>query len=147
MSVNFVSCNLRAEFEYLCNENYVSRILDSLPVFWSLFGSIWSRPEKVIRETNSVMQHIWLVLTGQIRQNEKKPVFMTVCTPFSYFDEFFHDFRIFPQTLVNIWNHVSNSDCYFLNCERRQIDTNTNFGCVITLYKIYIGEYFQNFSS
>jgi hypothetical protein len=48
------------------------------------------------------MQHIWLTLTGQIRQNEKKPVFVVVCTPFSYLEEFFHDFRIFPQTLVNI---------------------------------------------
>jgi hypothetical protein len=48
------------------------------------------------------MQHIWLTLTGQIRQNKKKPVFVIVCTPFIYLGEFFHDFRIFPQTLVNI---------------------------------------------
>jgi hypothetical protein len=48
------------------------------------------------------MQHIWLTLTRQIRQNEKKPVFVVVCTHFSYLDEFFHDFRINPQTLGNI---------------------------------------------
>ena len=113
MSVTFVWCNLRAEFECLHNGNYVSRILDSLRVFWSLFGSIWSRPDEDIGETNSVMQHIWLTLTGQIRQNEKKPVFVVVCTPFSYLDEFFHDFRTFPQTLVNIWNHVPNFDHYW----------------------------------
>jgi hypothetical protein len=89
MSVTFVLWNLQAEFEYLQNENYVSRILDFLRVFWFLFGSIWSRPDEVIRETNSVMQHIWLTLTGQIRRNEKKPVFVVVWIPFSYLDNFF----------------------------------------------------------
>ena len=147
MSVTFVWCNLRAEFEYLCNENYVSKILDPLRVFWSWFGSIWSRPDEDIGETNSFMQHIWLTLTGQIRSNEKKPVFVVVCTLFSYLEEFFHDFRTFPQTLVNIWNHVPNFDHYFLICETRQIDTNTNFGYVMNLHEVYIGEYFQNFSS
>jgi hypothetical protein len=38
---------------------------------------------------------------------------VVVCTPFSYLDEFFHDFRTFPQTLVNIWNHVPNFDHYW----------------------------------
>jgi hypothetical protein len=33
MSATFVLCNLRAEFEYLRNENYVGRILDFLRVF------------------------------------------------------------------------------------------------------------------
>jgi hypothetical protein len=35
----------------------------------------------------------------------------------------------------------------FLICETRQIDTNTNFGYVINVYEVYIGEYFQNFRS
>ena len=39
----------------LCNENYVSWILGSLCIMWFLFGSIWSRPDKVIRETNFFM--------------------------------------------------------------------------------------------
>jgi hypothetical protein len=55
-----------------------------------------------MRETNSVMQQSWLTFTGQIRQNKKKPVFVVVCTPFSYLDEFFRDFGIFPWTLANI---------------------------------------------
>jgi hypothetical protein len=55
-----------------------------------------------MRETNPVMQHIWLTLTGQIRLNEENPVFVVVYTPFSYSDESFHDFRIFLRTLVNI---------------------------------------------
>ena len=108
-SVTSVLCNFKAEFEHLHNENNVIKILNSLCILWSLFGSIWSRPDEVIRETNSVMQHIWLTLTGQIRRNEKKPVFVVVCIPSSYHDKFFHDFRILLQTLVNISKHVSNS--------------------------------------
>jgi hypothetical protein len=69
---------------------------------WSLFGFIWSRPGEVTRETNSVMQRIWQALTGQIRKNGKKPVFVVVCTPSSYLDKIFHNFKIFPWTLVNI---------------------------------------------
>jgi hypothetical protein len=64
-----------------------------------------SRPDEVIRETNSVMQHVWLTLTEQIRRNEKKPVFVVVFIPFSYLGEYFHNFRIFIQTLVNILDH------------------------------------------
>jgi hypothetical protein len=86
----------------LHNEYYVSAIMDTLCTFWFLFGSIWLTPEEVIRETNSIMQPIQLTITEQIRTNRKKPVFVIVCIPFSYLDEFFHDFRIFPQTLVNI---------------------------------------------
>ena len=94
--------NLWAEFQYLRNDCYVSTIMDTLCTFWFLFGSIWSRPDKVIRETNSIMQHIWLIFTGQIRRNKKKPVFVVVCIPFGYPDKYFHNFRIFSQTLVNI---------------------------------------------
>jgi hypothetical protein len=118
-----------------------------LCILWSLFGSIWSRADEVIGETNSVIQFIWLILTGQIRQNGKKPVFVVVCIPSSYHDKFFHDFRILLQTLVNISKHVSNSRHYFLNCETRQTDTNMSFGYVMNLHGIYVEEYFQNFSS
>jgi hypothetical protein len=55
-----------------------------------------------MKETNSVMQQSWLTFTEQIGQNKKKPVFVVVCILFSYLDEFFRDFRIFPWTLVNI---------------------------------------------
>jgi hypothetical protein len=60
------------------------------------------KPEEAIRETNSVMQQNWLIFTGQIRQNGKKPVFVAVRLPSSYLDNFFHDFGIFLQTLMNI---------------------------------------------
>jgi hypothetical protein len=145
-SLTFVLCNFRAEFEHLRNKDYVIRILNFLCILWSLFGSIWSRPDEVIGETNSVMQHIWLTLTGQIRRNGKKPVFVVVCVPFSYLDKYFHDFRIFAQTLVNISKQVPNSDPCFLNCEMRQIETNTSFGYVMNLHKFYVHKYFQNFS-
>jgi hypothetical protein len=112
-----------------------------------LFGSIWSRPDGVIRKTNSVMQHVWLTLTGQIRKNRKKPVFVVVYIYFSYLDKYFHNFMIFPQTLVNILKHVPNSDFCFLNCERRQIDTNMIFGYIMNLHEVHLEKYFQNFSS
>jgi hypothetical protein len=76
--------------------------MDTLCTFWSLFGSIWLTPEEVITEMNSIKQPIQLTIMEQIRQNGKKPVFVVVLIPFSYLDEFFHDFRIFLQVLVNI---------------------------------------------
>jgi hypothetical protein len=76
--------------------------MDILCTFWSLFGSIWLTPEEVIRETNYIKQPIQLVITEQIRQNMKKPVFVVVFIPFSYLPEFFHNFRNFSWTLVNI---------------------------------------------
>jgi hypothetical protein len=92
------------------------------------------------------MQHIRLTLTGQIRRNGEKPVFVVVCIPFSYLDKYFHDFRTFAQTLVNISKHVPNSDSRLLTCEMRQIDTNMIFGSMMNLHELYLEEYFQNFS-
>ena len=93
---------------------------------------------------------IWqseLTFVGWLSKNEKKPVFVSVCIPFSYPDKYFHNFRIFPETLVNISKHIPNCCHYFLNCERAQIGTNTNFGYVMTPYEVYVGEYFQIFGS
>jgi hypothetical protein len=59
-------------------------------------------PDEVIKETNAIIQQSQLTFTGQIGQIRKKPVFVGVYIPFSYPDKIFHDFRIFPQTLVNI---------------------------------------------
>jgi hypothetical protein len=95
-------CNLWAEFEYLGNDYYLSTIMDTLCTFWFLFGSIWSSPDKVMRETNSIMQHVWLIFTGQIKQNKKKPVFVVVNTSFGYPAKYLRNFQIFPRTLVNI---------------------------------------------
>ena len=98
-----VLCKFWAEFEYLHNLHYVCWILYFLCIVWFLFGLIWMRPDKVIRDTNSFVQQSQLTFTGQLMLNKKKPVFVVVCIPFSYLDKFFRDFRIFFQTLVNIW--------------------------------------------
>jgi hypothetical protein len=60
------------------------------------------RPDEVIEQTNSDIEQIQLSFTGQIGQNTKKPVFLVVRIPSSYIHKFFHDLRIFAQTLVNI---------------------------------------------
>jgi hypothetical protein len=112
-----------------------------------LFGHIWSTPEGVIRETNLPMTAIEQMCTGQVNQNLKNPIFALVCIPFGYLDKYFHIFRILTETVVNISKQVSNCDHHFLNCERRQIYTNIKFRHMMTLHEVYVGEYFQNFSS
>ena len=114
---------------------------------WALFGIIWSRPDNVITGTNLMIWQSELTFVGWLSKNQKKPVFVSVCIPFSYPDKYFHNFRIFPETLVNISKHIPNCCHYFLNCERAQICTNTNFGYVMSLYEVYVGEYFQIFGA
>ena len=48
---------------------------------------------------------------------------------------------------MNISKLIPKSDDCFLNCEHRQIGTNTDFGYVITPCESYTGEYFQIFGS
>ena len=43
--ITFELCYFWAEFEFSHNTDYVSRIPDFPCTFWSLFGSIWSRPD------------------------------------------------------------------------------------------------------
>jgi hypothetical protein len=100
------------------------KILNPLCILWSLFGSIWSRPEEVIRETKSVIEQIQLSFTGQIKQNMKKPVFLVVCIPSSYPDKNFHDFRNFLQTLANIFRNITLFDhCFLIWKDNKQIQT------------------------
>jgi hypothetical protein len=56
---------------------------------------------------------MWLIFPGHPSKNGKKPVFVAVDILFSYLDKFFHDFRNFIQTLVNILRNVTHSDHYF----------------------------------
>jgi hypothetical protein len=72
---------------------------------------------------------------------------VAVLIPFSYVVKFFHDFRIFILTLVNILKNITDFDHYFLICEGRQRDTNMNLRYVMNLHEVYTGEYFQIFSS
>ena len=48
-----VLCNLWAEFELLHNRCYLNIILGQFITCSLLFGCIWSRPDKVIRDTTS----------------------------------------------------------------------------------------------
>ena len=128
-------------------QNYIIKITRFFWVLWALFGIIWSRPDNVITGTNFMIWQSELTFVGWLSKNQKKPVFVSVCIPFSYPDKYFHNFKNFPETLVNISKHIPNCCHYFLNCERAQIGTNTNFGYVMTPHEVYVGEYFQIFGS
>jgi hypothetical protein len=104
-----------------------------------LFGPVWSRPDEVTKETNSSLLAFIFYFSIDLSQNRKKPVFVVVYNPFSYVHEFFHDFRIFPQTMVNISKHIPNSHHYCLHWEQRQIDTNMIFGHMMNLHQVYVG--------
>jgi len=130
----------------LCNKCHVSKILDLFLTYQLLFGLIWSKPDEVIKESNSSpLAFIWCFAID-LKPKQEKAGICGCLYSFQLPSPFFHDFRTFPWTVVNIWKHMTHSDHYFLNCDGRQIDTNINFGYVMNLYEMYTGEYFQIFS-
>jgi hypothetical protein len=135
--------HLWAEFEYVHNQCYVSKILQLLLTLWLLFGLIWLRPDKVIIGTNFIIWQIGLTFTRWLSRNEENAVFVEV-TFFSATLMIF--FMILGCFLAPSWI-FQNSYHYCLNWEQRQIDTNTIFGHVMSLHQLYSGEYFQIFSS